>query len=71
MDIHKFPGSNKYITDELFNVMNRITTLLFFLGNSADDDDDEDDGPTEEQCQKFVTKACQKEAGRMRMLSFI
>merc|ERR1712018_384195 len=32
-------------------------------GSSAEGDDDEDDdqnGPTEEQCKKFVTKACQK-----------
>merc|ERR1711894_32654 len=31
-------------------------------GSSADDDEDDDDenGPTEEQCKKFVTKACQK-----------
>merc|ERR1711894_645981 len=31
-------------------------------GSSAGDDEDDDDenGPTEEQCKKFVTKACQK-----------
>merc|ERR1712203_131787 len=33
-------------------------------GKSSDDDDDDDDGPTEEQCQKYVTKACQKKAAK-------
>merc|ERR1712045_105644 len=32
-------------------------------GKSAEDDDD-DDGPTEEQCKKYVTKACQKESAK-------
>merc|ERR1712038_916372 len=32
--------------------------------SSDDDDDDDDDGPTEEQCQKYVTKACQKKAAK-------
>merc|ERR1712018_950493 len=32
-------------------------------GKSAEVDDD-DDGPTEEQCKKYVTKACQKESAK-------
>ena len=43
---------------------------MIFLGNSAEDDDD-DDGPTEEQCKKYVTKACQKESGTMLMMRFM
>ena len=43
--------------------------FLILLGKSAEDDDD-DDGPTEEQCKKYVTKACQKESGRMKMMRY-
>ena len=49
-----------FLKDQLF---------LILLGKSAEDDDD-DDGPTEEQCKKYVTKACQKESGRMKMMRY-
>ena len=44
--------------------------FLILLGKSAEVDDD-DDGPTEEQCKKYVTKACQKESGRLKMMRFL
>ena len=44
--------------------------FLILLGKSAEVDDD-NDGPTEEQCKKYVTKACQKESGRIQMMRFL
>ena len=32
--------------------------LIISTCTGNDEDDDDEDGPTEEQCKKFVTKAC-------------